>query len=114
MRSGAKAVDPRQDRRLHRLAESVAAVAGRERRVDDLVVLAALAARAGAGIERHLVRRGVKHALVVPEDVLRAVAVVDVEIDDGDALGAMAAWAWRAATAALLKKQKPIAVATSA
>ena len=29
------------------------------------------------------------HASVVPEDVLRAVAVVDVEIDDGDALGAM-------------------------
>ena len=29
------------------------------------------------------------HAFVVPEDVLRAVAVVDVEIDDGDALGAM-------------------------
>ena len=60
-----------------------------ERRVDDLVVLAALRSRAAAGIERHLVRRGVEHARVAPENMLRAVAVVHVEIDDGDALDAM-------------------------
>ena len=45
--------------------------------------------RAGAGIERHLVGRAVEHARIVPEDVLRAVAVVHVPVDDGDALGAM-------------------------
>ncbi len=89
MRSGAKSSTPRQDRDFERLAESVAAVAGAKRGVDDLVVLAALAERAGAGIERHLVGRGVEHVRVAPEDVLRAVAVMDVEIDDRDALGAV-------------------------
>ena len=44
---------------------------------------------AGAGIERHLVRRAEVEVLVGPEDVLRAVAVVHVEVDDGDALGAV-------------------------
>ena len=34
-------------------------------------------------------RRGVEHAWVRPEDGLRAIAVVNVEIDDGDALGAV-------------------------
>ena len=34
-------------------------------------------------------RGRVEHRLVVPEDVLRAVAVVDVEIDDRDALCAV-------------------------
>ena len=86
---GREVVEPRQDRRFERLAEHVAAVAGAQRRVDDLVVLAGLAERAGAGIERHLVGRRVHDGSVVPEDVLGAVAVVDVEIDDGDALDAM-------------------------
>ncbi len=45
--------------------------------------------RAGAGVERHLMRRAEEQILVGPEDVLRAVAVVDVEVDDGDALGAV-------------------------
>ena len=41
------------------------------------------------GIERVLVRRDVEHAAVVPERVLRAVAVVHVEVDDRDALEAV-------------------------
>ena len=41
------------------------------------------------GIERHLVGRAVEHARIVPEDVLGAVAVVDVPVDDRDALGAV-------------------------
>ncbi len=86
---GREVVEPRQDRRFERLAERVAAVAGAQRGVDDLVVLAGLAERAGAGIERHLVGRGVHDGRIAPEDVLGAVAVVDVEIDDGDALDAM-------------------------
>ena len=66
-----------------------AAVARSERRVDDLVVLAAFTDRAGAGVMRHLMSRGVHHGRIVPKNVLGAVAVVDVEIHDRDALGAM-------------------------
>jgi hypothetical protein len=50
---------------------------------------AALAHRAGAGIERHLVRRAIHHGRVVPENVLAAVAVMHVEIDDRDAFRAV-------------------------
>ena len=46
-------------------------------------------ARAGAGIKRHLMGRAIHHGLVRPEDVLRAVAVMDVEIDDRDAVDAV-------------------------
>ena len=70
-------------------AECLAAVAGAQRRVDDGVVLAALADRAGAGKQRHLVRRAIHHRFVGPENLLRAVAVMHVEIDDrgaGDAV----------------------------
>ena len=81
-------VERRQDARLERLAKDVAAGAGRQRRVDD-VAGAGLVLGAGAGIERHLVGRAVEHRRIVPEDVLRAVAVMDVPVDDGDALGAM-------------------------
>ena len=68
-----------------------AAVAGAQRRIDDGVVFAALADGAGAGKERHLVRRTIHHRLVGPENILRAVAVMDVEIDDGGAGDAVAA-----------------------
>ena len=37
----------------------------------------------------HLVGRTVHHGSIVPEDVLNSIAVVNVEIDDDDALGAM-------------------------
>ena len=84
-----KRVEPRQDRHLEGLAKLPAAVAGRQRRVDDGVVGAALRARAGAGIKRHFVGRAIHHARIRPEDFLAAVAVVHVEIDDGDALGAV-------------------------
>ena len=57
--------------------------------VDDGVVLAAFAAGAGAGKQRHLMRRAIHHRLVGPEDILRAVAVMNIEIDDRDTLGAM-------------------------
>src|SRR5450631_4063470 len=80
----------RQDYGLERLAESVAAVAGRERRIDDGVVLAALAYRAGAGIKWHLVGRAIHDGFIRPENILRAVAVMHVEIDDGRALDLVA------------------------
>ena len=52
-------------------------------------MLAALAERAGAGIVRHLMGRSVHDGRIVPEDVLGAVAVMDVEIDDRDPLGSV-------------------------
>jgi hypothetical protein len=39
---------------------------------------------------------------------------MDVPVEDGDPLGAERLWAWRAAMAALLKKQKPMARLRSA
>ena len=86
---GRERLDARQDHGLHRLAEGFAAVARPERRIDDLVMLAALADRSGAGIVRHLMGGSVHDGRIVPEDVLRAVAVMDVEIDDRDPLGAV-------------------------
>jgi hypothetical protein len=86
---GAERLDARQDRGLERLAKGFAAVAGAQRRIDDLIMRAALASLARAGLERHLMRRGVHGARVVPENVLRAVAVMNIEIDHGDTLGAM-------------------------
>ena len=57
-------------------------------------------------------RRSVEDARIVPENILRAVAVMDVEIDDGDALRAVRGSARDGRrSAALLKKQKPIGVA---
>ena len=52
-------------------------------------MLAALAAGAGAGKQRHLVRRGVHHGRIGPEDVLRTVAVMNIKIDDCHAADAV-------------------------
>ena len=89
MSSGANFCELRQDSAFEGDAELRAAVLGRKRRVDDVVVLAAFAAGAGARKQRHLVGRAIHHGLVGPEDVLRAVAVMHVEIDHGGALDAV-------------------------
>ena len=86
---GREVFDPRQDRDLHRLAEGFAPVAGAQGGVDDLIVLAAVPDLPSAGKERHFVGRNVHDGWIVPEHVLRTVAVMDVEIDDRDALGAI-------------------------
>ena len=86
---GRERLDPRQDHDVHGLTESLARVASPQRRVDDLVVLAALPDRASAGIKRHLMGRTVDDGRIVPEDVLRAVAMMHVEIDDRDPFGAV-------------------------
>ena len=86
---GPEIPQPRQDDLLERGAELPAVVAGAQRRVDDRVVLAALGDGAGTGIKRHLVGRAIHHARVRPEDLLRAVAVVHVEIHDRDPLQAV-------------------------
>ena len=76
---------------ISRVAATVDVVAGAlgERDVDRRAVAvagASLGPVAGARVVRELVRREVEHARVVVEDVLRAVAVMDVDVDDGDAL----------------------------
>src|SRR5450631_28493 len=73
----------RQDYVFEGGAEFGAAVFGGQRRVDDIVVFAALAAGAGAGKQRHLVRRAIHHRRIGPENILGAVAVMHVEIDHG-------------------------------
>jgi len=60
------------------------AAAGGQGGVDDIADADEIRI-AGARIERHLVARGIEHRAVVLENVLGAIAVMDVEIDDGDA-----------------------------
>src|SRR6266481_3962755 len=86
---GAEFLQLRQDRVFKRGAEFGAAIFRRQRCVDDGVVLAALATRAGAGKQRHLVRRAIHHARIGPENILGAIAMVDVEIDHGGASDAV-------------------------
>src|SRR5215467_11783346 len=79
----------RQDHALERRAELLATIAGPQRRVDDVVMQAALGPRAGAGIKWHFVGRTIHHGRIGPEDFLGAVAMVDVEIHYHDTLRAM-------------------------
>src|SRR4029078_8106445 len=85
---GGEIVQGRQDARQHRFAEIVAVIAWIERCVED-VADARLTQCAGAGKERHLVGRAIEQIFVGPERCLRAIAVMHVEIDDGNALCAM-------------------------
>ena len=80
---------PRQYPVGERLLECVSGRAGEQRRVDDRVMFASLAASARARIERRLMGRAEQHRLVRPENLLRAIAVMHVEIDDGDSLDAV-------------------------
>ncbi len=67
------------------------AAARRERHVDRVagaLALADLVDVARARVERVLVRRHVEHVRVAQEHLLRAVAVVHVPVDHGDALEA--------------------------
>jgi hypothetical protein len=79
-------VQPRQPVRLHGGAEGGAVGARRQRDVGDV---GGGAVGAAAGVERVLEAGAEQHPLVAGEDVLGAVAVVDVEVDDGDALQAV-------------------------
>ncbi len=89
MRSGPKSVEARQDRADEGRSKRLAAIAFAQRRIDDVVMFAALARRARAGIERHLVCGGIEDILLAPEDFLHAIAVMHIEIDDSHTLRAM-------------------------
>src|SRR3954451_14503986 len=82
-------LNARQDGNVERLTEDVTTIARPQRRVHDRIVLAPFGSRPSARIERHLVSRAKEHARVAPEDLLRAVAVVHIPVDNGDALRAV-------------------------
>ena len=69
-----------------RRAEGIAAVAGRKRNVDHV---RRLVLDAAVRVQRILERGDHQHARVALEDVFGAVAVMHVEVDDGDALQSM-------------------------
>ena len=85
----AKRFDARQKPRFHRLPEHRAIVARGERCIHDIVMLAAFVARASAGKQRHLMRRGIEDGAVGPEYFLGSIAVMHVEIEDRHPFGAM-------------------------
>src|SRR5215218_800399 len=80
-------LDRRRDLRFERVEPLAVAQAGREWHVDRRLALLVLAA--GAREDPHLVQRRVEDGVVVPEDVLRPVAVVDVVVHDRDSPGTL-------------------------
>src|SRR5262249_11177804 len=75
-----KISDARQNLRFDRLAKSRAVVAGRQRRIDDIAMLAAFIAGARAWKQRHLMTRSIKDGRVRPKNFLGPVSMVHVEI----------------------------------
>src|SRR3954449_11707450 len=67
---GPKRLDARKQAGLEGVPEYLPVRTGRQRGIDDGVVIAPLRARPGAGVERHLMRRAVEDGGVAPEDVL--------------------------------------------
>src|SRR5262245_5368018 len=82
---GGEVLQRRQQAGFERLLEAIATITWAQRRIED-VADTGFADRAGAWIERHLMGRGEQQVFVRPENVLRAIAVMHVEIDDGNAL----------------------------
>jgi len=74
----------------------------------------ALAAGAGAGKQRHLMRRAIHHGRIVPEDILRAVAVMDIEIDDRRAADAVFALGVAGGNGDIVEEAEAIGFETSA
>ncbi len=82
---GREGFQGRQQAAAHGGAPGFAAGAGRQGHVDHIVGDAVLGGHAGAGIGAGLVGRGEEQVGIVLEYILGAVAVMDVEIDHGDA-----------------------------
>ncbi|QTK79417.1 hypothetical protein AT6N2_C1719 [Agrobacterium tumefaciens] len=79
----------RQHARFEGLAKMLATGIGRKRRVDDVVLHAGFVLVTAPRVKRHLVGGAEQHGCVVPEDILRTVAVMHVPVDDGDTLRAV-------------------------
>jgi len=78
---GAKA---RKDLRLINFAKLFLASTRLERDVEHIVMLASIRGIACAGIERHFVRRDEQNPWILLHEILRSIAVVDIEVDDGN------------------------------
>ena len=83
---GGEGLQGRQALSLPGGAEGVATLAGGQRKVDHVVGHTGFMGGAGAGVAGGLVAGDVEEIGIGLEDMLGAVAVVDVEIDDRDAL----------------------------
>src|SRR5258708_4134796 len=81
-----KSRERRQNHELEGAAEFLAAGSGRKRHVDNVVGNTGFIRPAGARIERRLMSRAVKQVRIAGEHVLRAIAVMDVEIHHRDTL----------------------------
>ena len=77
---------PRQDAAFKGFLENITAVTSTQRRVPD-IACTGFGNCPTAGKQRHLVGRAEIQILVLPEHGLRAIAVMNVKIDDGDPLG---------------------------
>ena len=86
---GREEVERRQDAIGPGGAELDTSAAGGKRHVDHVSRYPALARRTGAGIERRLVGRGIEQSRIGLDDGLRALAVMDVKIDDRHAFQAI-------------------------
>src|SRR6185437_16248456 len=83
---GTELFQRRKRARFERHTQFAPARARRQWKIDDVAVRAALLAASRSRIKGHLMRGYIKRIRIVPENVLRAIAVVHVEIDDGDAM----------------------------
>mmetsp|Transcript_6962 Transcript_6962/g.29423 ORF Transcript_6962/g.29423 Transcript_6962/m.29423 type:complete len:668 (+) Transcript_6962:319-2322(+) len=82
---GLETLQSRQPHGLDHLAHLAAAGVGRDRHIDHI---GALGHRAAVGVERILEQADHQHPVVAGDDVLGAIAVVDIEVHDGHALQA--------------------------
>ncbi len=70
----------RQDRRIERFLYFGCARSGHHTDIEDIIGTSAFAFGPGAGIKRPLVGRAIKQVRIIIKQVLRAVAVMDIEI----------------------------------
>ena len=75
--------EPGQDPVVQEAEEPGAVAAGRQRDIHDLAMGSGFPGMPTAGIEWHLMGRGKEDPVVIPNQVLRPVAVVHVEVHDG-------------------------------
>ena len=83
---GVKGGNGRKDLHGHFLAEHRAAAARIQRYIHHIAMRAGFIGRTAARIEWHFVGRGKEYPRIVPDQILRAVAMMHVEIDDGHAV----------------------------
>src|SRR5215475_271717 len=86
---GRKPFEAGQDVLAPRRTKRAAARARPQRDVDDIVVDAGFVRKAGAGIERILMGRRVEQLAIGLDHGLRALAVMDVEVEHGNAADAV-------------------------